>query len=99
MRTQRETDIRDAMRGSLYVREEIESLEAKVDKLEAENKYLTARWKASSDMEDRLETKVAKLEAALKRLASPEAFYMSRATNEEDVARMQYAEAALKENA
>ena len=50
-------------------------------------------------MEDRLETKVAKLEAALKRLASPEAFYMSRATNEEDVARMQYAEAALKENA
>ncbi len=42
-----------------------------------------------------LEAKIAKLEAALKRLASPEAFNVSRMATPEETARMKYAEEAL----
>lgn len=42
------------------------------------------------------EKRIEQLEAALTRLASPEAFVISRATNEEDRARMRFAEKALE---
>jgi hypothetical protein len=45
-----------------------------------------------------LELRIEKLRAALERLASSEAFVFSRPTNEEDVARMGYAQKALEED-
>ena len=80
---------------ALVTHEAADLLEANAAEIKALKEVLQRRGKSALPELAALRAKNEKLRDALKRLASPEAFVISRPTNEEDRARMIFAEQAL----